>query len=77
MFTCFNNFLVCFLCRQCHFVMCEFVYMCMYLWSVCVCLCVYECMSLIALCRVGVMYPAVKQVDNWHHGQTLSSLSLT
>lgn len=53
----------------------EYVYMCMHLWSVCMDLCVCVCVYLRTPCRVGVVYPAVKPVDNWHHGQTLSSLS--
>lgn len=58
------------------FIIFAFVYMCMCL-CVSVCVCVRLCRSCIALCSVGVMYPAVKPVDNWHHGQTLSSLELT
>lgn len=71
MCKCFKKLLVCF---------CVVVLLysnlhtsCMCLWSVCMFVCVH--MSCVASCRLGVMYPAVKPVDNWHHGQTLSSLS--
>lgn len=42
-----------------------------------VCLYMLVCVlkSSVALCRSGVMYPAVKLVDNWFCGQTLCSLS--
>ncbi len=32
--------------------------------------CARWCRRCIALWKVGVMYPAVKPVDNWYHGQT-------
>lgn len=78
MFKCFKDFLVCFalpsvslyyshICIHVHvFVECRYMF---------AFVCAQLCSSCVALCRVGVMYPAVKLVDNWHHGQTLSSLS--
>lgn len=70
MFKCFKNVLVFFLCPVSLF-MCICIDV---LVNVCMCLFVHLCMSCVALCRVGVMHAAVKQVDNWHHGQALSSL---
>lgn len=41
-----------------------------------VCVCARICVEAVLHgAGLGVMYPAVKLVDNWHHGQTLSSLS--
>lgn len=71
MCKCFEKILVCF----CVVVLLysHLHTLCMCLWSVCMFVCVY--MSCVASCGLGVMYPAVKPADNWHDGQTLSSLS--
>ena len=64
-----------FLCFLCHFSYIHaHVFMeCLHVF-VCVCVCALR-MGCIVPCRVGVTHPAVKPVDNWHHGLTLSSLS--